>query len=202
VLGVKREAPAAAIKVAYFQLAKVYHPDAVPVSAAPEVKKLCADLFARASEAWSVLGDDKGRAEYLEALRSGSTVDVDVMNILHAENVFNEGTLLVKARRYDEARARFEEAQKLNPEEPEFGIWKAWSEFLIEPDRKRQHGASAAVIEAALKKNPKCAAAYLFLGQMAKIVGDLAVAEKHLKRGLSAVPDDADLARELRYLRR
>ena len=44
--------------------------------------------------------------------------------------------------------------------------------------------------------------AYLFLAQMAKIVGDLASAERHLNRGLALEPDDLDLVRELKYLRR
>jgi hypothetical protein len=37
---------------------------------------------------------------------------------------------------------------------------------------------------------------------MAKVVGDLNLAEKHLKRGLQVVPDHPELARELKYLRR
>jgi tetratricopeptide (TPR) repeat protein len=124
------------------------------------------------------------------------------MRILHAENVFQEGTALVKARRYEDALAKLGEAVKLNADEPEFGIWKAWCEFLLAPDKKRAQGGSAAAIEAALKKNERCAPGYLFLGQMAKVVGDLNLAERHLKRGLQAVPDQPDLVRELKYLRK
>jgi curved DNA-binding protein CbpA len=202
VLGVKRDTPAPQVKVAYFQLAKAYHPDAVPGSASPEVKKLCADVFAKVSEAWSVLSDEKRRAEYLEELASGGASDLDVMNILHAENVFQAGTLLVKGRKYEDARARFEEALKLNPDEPEFAIWKAWCDFLLAADRKRQHAASLGTIEAALKKNTMCLPGYLFLGQMAKLSGDLGAAEKHLRRGLALEPEHADLLRELKYLRK
>jgi tetratricopeptide (TPR) repeat protein len=201
-LGVKRDATLAQIKVAYFQLAKLYHPDAVPTSAPPQARQLAADAFTRISEAWGVLGEDAKRARYLEDLASGGTAEVDVMNILHAENVFQAGTLLVKARNYQEAKAKFEEALKLNPDEAEFAMWKAWCEFLLAQDKKRAHGAAVATIEAGLKKNARCAPGYLFLGQMAKIVGDLGTAEKHLKRGLSAVPEHADLVRELKYLRK
>ena len=86
VLGVKRDASLAAVKAAYFQLARSYHPDAVPADATPEVRDLCADVFARLSEAWAVLGDEARRAKYLEELQSGGAADVDVMRILHAEN--------------------------------------------------------------------------------------------------------------------
>jgi curved DNA-binding protein CbpA len=202
VLGVKQEATGAQVKTAYFQLAKSYHPDAVPADAPADVKKLCADVFARVSEAWSVLGEDAPRAAYLEKLRTGGTAEVDVMNIFQAENVFQAGTLLVKARKYEEGLRKFEEAMKLNPEEPEFGMWKAWCEFLLADDRKRKLVQASSAIEVGLRKNPRCAQGYLFLGQMAKLAGDVALAEKHLKRGLEVAPEHAELQRELKYLRK
>jgi curved DNA-binding protein CbpA len=201
VLGVKRTAGAAQIKIAYFQLAKTYHPDAVPAGASPEVRKLCADVFARIGAAWEVLGEDQSRARYLQELESGAA-EVDVVRILRAEEAFHEATLLVKGRRYAEALARLDEAIGLNAEEPEFGMWKAWCEFLLAPEKKAQQGPAAAAIEAGLRKNPKCTQGYLFLGQMAKVCGDLDGAERHLKRGLGVAPEHAELQRELKYLRK
>jgi hypothetical protein len=202
VLGVGRDATPAQVKIAYFQLAKIYHPDTVAVDASPGVKKLCADLFSRIGEAWGVVGDDARRAQYVEDLASGASVSVDVMGILQAETVFQTGTLLVKARQYEEAAARFTEAMKLNAEEPEYGIWLAWCQFVGAAEKKKVHARAVASIEAGLKKSPRCMAGFLFLGQMAKIVGDLALAEKHLKRGLAVSPDHVDLQRELKYLRK
>jgi curved DNA-binding protein CbpA len=201
VLGVKRGAGAAQIKIAYFQLARTYHPDAVPTTASPEVKKLCADVFARIGAAWEVLGEDASRAKYLQELESGAA-EVDVVRILRAEEAFSEATLLVKARRYPEAIARLDEAIGLNADEPEFGMWKAFCEFLLAPEKRVQHGPSASAIEAGLRRNPRCAQGYLFLGQMAKVCGDLDAAERHLKRGLGIAPEHADLQRELKYVRR
>ena len=68
-------------------------------------------------------------------------------------------------------------------------------------DRK-VHPAAAGLIEAGLKKNPRCSQGYLFLGQMAKLLGDLPLAEKQLKRGLGVAPDHTDMQRELKYLRK
>jgi curved DNA-binding protein CbpA len=202
VLGVKREATGAQIKIAYFQLAKVYHPDAVPSDASPEVRKLAADVFAKVSEAWGALGDDAKRARYLDDLKTGAGTEVDVMHIFKAEEAFNAATILVKARRYQEALAKLTEAIQLNPEEAEFHIWKAWCDFLLSGEKKKVHPASASAVEAALKQNPRCISGYLFLGQMAKIVGDLPLAEKNLKRGLKEAPGNPDLERELKYLRK
>ncbi len=201
-LGVKREATTSQIKIAYFQLAKSYHPDAGPPDEPEEIKKLRADIFARLGEAWGVLGEDAKRAEYLRVLASGGAADVDVSAIFRAEELFQKATVFVKTRQYERALETLDEAAKLNGEEPEFGIWKAWVEFLLAQDRKRQRTASAAVIEAALKKVPRCMPGYLFLGQMAKLEGEVDLAEKHLKRGLALDPQHAEIVRELKYLRR
>jgi len=201
-LGVKRDAPAAQVKTAYFQLARLYHPDAGAQGEPEAVKRLRADIFARLGEAWGVLSDEARRAEYLQKLASGGDAEVDASAIFEAEELFRRATLLVKARQYDAAREALAGAVKLNADEPEFGVWAAWVEFLTATDRKRQHAASAAVMEAALEKVPRCMAAHLFLGQMAKIVGDLALAEKRLKRGLALDPEHAELTRELKYLRK
>lgn len=202
VLGVKRDVAGPQVKTAYFQLAKTYHPDAVPADAPPEVRKLCADVFAKVSEAWSVLADDASRAGYLEELKSGGAADLDVMKILHAENVFQEATLLVKGRNWSGALKKLDEAIQLNPEEAEFSMWKAWCEFLLAEDKRRKLPAATGAIEAALKRNPNCAQGYLFLGQMAKVAGDVALAEKQLRRGLQIAPEHQEMQRELKYLKK
>jgi hypothetical protein len=203
VLGLELGAAAPQIKAAYFQAAKAYHPDAAPPDDPPDMKQLRVDIFARVSEAWAVLGDDLKRAQYLEELKTGAA-QVDVMAILQAENLFQVATVLVKTRRYQEALQKLEEAVKLNADEPEFAVWRAWVQFLLAPQerKKSQQAASAQVIEAALKKNPRCMPAHLFLGQMAKLMGDAAAAVRAWKRGLAVDQRNVDLQRELRYLKK
>ena len=58
VLGVSKDADEAALKKAYRQLAKKYHPDANPGDTEAEAK------FKEASEAYSVLSDPEKRAKY------------------------------------------------------------------------------------------------------------------------------------------
>jgi hypothetical protein len=202
VLGVQRNATAPQLKIAYFQLAKIYHPDAAPADDPPDAHKLRVDIFSRVSEAWGVVGDDQARIKYLQELASGGAGQVDVMAILKAEQVFHMATILVKTRQYDEARAKLDEAIQLNADEPEFGVWKAWVEFLLAPDKKKAQSAAAAAIEQGLKKNGRCLPGYLFLAQMAKLAGDGALAEKHLRRGLAVDPQNQELARELKYLKK
>lgn len=201
-LGVSRGAGAAQVKAAYFALAKAWHPDSAALEEPPEARQLRADLFARISESWSVLGDEARRRQYLEDLEAGATNPVDVAAIIEAESTFQKATVLVRSRQYEAARAELDRAIELNKEEPEFLVWRAWVLFLLAADRKKQLPVSAAEIEAALKKVPHCMPAYLFLGQMAKLAGDLDLSERQLKRGLRIEPEDQDLLRELRYLRK
>jgi hypothetical protein len=81
-------------------------------------------------------------------------------------------------------------------------MWKAWCEFLLAADKKQKLGPATTAIEAGLKKNPRCAQGYLFLGQMAKLAGNIPLAEKQLKRGLEVAPEHADIQRELRFLKK
>jgi tetratricopeptide (TPR) repeat protein len=203
-LGVKPEATAAQVKMAYFQLAKTYHPDAGSPEEAAEARKLRSDIFARLGEAWAVLGDDERRVRYLEEMKGGGPANVDVMAILQAEQVFHAATLLVKARKFEEAVKKLDEAIQLNAEEPEFGIWRAWAAFhlVAGEQRSRQVVAASQAIEAGLRLAPRCVSGYLFLGRMAKLAGDAAAAERHFKRGLEVDPGNAELKSELRHARK
>jgi tetratricopeptide (TPR) repeat protein len=149
-----------------------------------------------------VLCDEQARARYVEELAAGGKVELDVTGILESERAFQTATALVRGRRYDEAMVAIEEALLLNPDEAEFAIWRAWVQFLVAPDKKKQQAESAATMEAALQKNPRCVAGYLFLGQMAKVLGDAPAAERHWRRGLEVEPDHGELSRELKYLRK
>ncbi len=201
-LGVSRDATGAQVKTAYFELARRYHPDAGAPGDPDRARKLRADIFARVGEAYRALGDDAGRASYREQLEAGAVGDVDVSGILRAEETFRKATALVRSRQYAKALTALEEAIALNAAEPEFGVWLAWVQFLLARDRVAQYRKSTAVIEGALHQVPRCLSGYLFLARMAKLMGDLPEAERHLERGLALDPEDAELAQERKFLRK
>lgn len=202
-LGVPRDADVARIKAAYFQLARTWHPDAVPAGEPDEARRLRAEIFTRVAAAWGTLEDAARRAQYLEELKSGVSSQVDISRIYQAEQAFEKVAALAASRSWAEALQRVNEAIGFYPEEPEYAVWKAWLEFLLAPegDRRAARTGAERTIETALRQSPKCAVAYLFLGRMAKLCGDAAAAERHWKRGLSEVAD-AEMERELRFLRR
>jgi curved DNA-binding protein CbpA len=198
VLGIPESTDALAVKMAYFKLAKIYHPDTVSPDAPAEMGKLKAEIFSVVGEAYRRLQDDKSRAEYLADLKAGGATDLDIGKILHAEELFQKGTILVKARKYPDAVKMLDEAIGANPDEAEFHAWRGYARFFAAPDKKTVAAEVQKEIQQALARNPRCAPAHYFLGHIAKLMGDTPAALKHFKKTVELDPHHIDAQRELR----
>ncbi|HEX8700027.1 MAG TPA: DnaJ domain-containing protein [Myxococcaceae bacterium] len=199
-LGLTEQTDAGAVKIAYFKLAKQYHPDTLPPNAPPELERLKAEIFGYIGDAYRTLTDDKSRAEYIESLKGGTEgqEEVDVVAILQAEERFKKGTIFMKSRKYAEAVKIFDEAIQLNPDEAEFYAWRGFARFCAAPDQKAAQPEAFRELQAAIKKNDRCAPAYYFLGLVAKALGDQSGALKHFKKTVELQPDHIDAQREIR----
>jgi tetratricopeptide (TPR) repeat protein len=199
-LGLTEQADGGAAKLAYFKLARLYHPDTLPPGAPPELEKLKAEIFGYIGDAYRTLTDDKSRKDYIEQLKGGAEgqAEVDVVAILQAEERFKRGTVFMKARKYAEAVTIFDEAIQLNAEEPEFYAWRGYAKFCAAADKKAAQPEAFREIQVALKKNDRCAPAHYFLGVMAKTLGDSANALKHFRKTVELQPDHIDAQREIR----
>lgn len=198
-LGLTEQADSSAVKVAYFRLAKQYHPDTLPPGAPPELEKLKAEVFAYVGDAYRMLSDDKSRAAYLEELKSGGAgSEVDVNAILMAEELFQKACILVKARKFPEAVKMLNEAIQLNAEEAEFYAWRGYARFFTVADKKAAQPEAFREIQNAIRRNERCAPAHYFLGVIAKLTGDATGALKHFKRTVELQPDHIDAQREIR----
>lgn len=200
-LGIDERADANAVKIAYFKLAKQYHPDTVPPDAPPELGKLKAEIFAAIGDAYRTLSDETSRARYVEELRDGAG-QVDVAQILHAEELFQKGCILVKAKKFPDAVEMLSEAITLNGDEGEFYAWRGIARFFAAADRKQGKAEAERDLGIALKKNPRCAQAFYFHGQLAKALGDNSAAVKQFQKTLEIQPDHLDAQREIRHLQR
>ena len=189
------------IKVAYFKMAKLYHPDTVPPDAPAALARAKADIFARIGEAQRTLSDDKARAEYIADLEAGGGDKMDVAQILMAEEMFQKGTIMVKARKFADAVKMLDDAIKANPEEGEFFAWRGYAKFFASADKKAGHVEAMKDINICLKKNERCAPAWYFQGHMAKVLGDLEGAKRHFKKTVQLNPEHLDAQRELRLVK-
>jgi len=196
VLGVPQTASAVEIKAAYIGLAKQHHPDTVSDPALHELRSIKADLTARLNEAYQVLGETQERVKYIAQLQEGGAVDIGP--ILQAEEDFLRATILVKARKLVEAIDLLDQAILLNPNEPEFHAWRAFARFAMAKDKRPEYEPALAECARVIKASPQCVAAHLFTGQMAKIMGDAAKAERAFREVLSIEPNNIEARRELR----
>lgn len=198
ILGVSEKVDAAGVKIAYFKLAKGYHPDTVQPNSPPEYGKLKADIFAAVGDAYRRLSDDNARAQYLEDLKTGGSEQVDIQQVFVAEELFQKGQIMVKAKKFVDAVKMLDDAIKANPEEGEFYAWRANAKFFATDDRKLGFAEANKDLAVALKKNPRCAHAYFVQGLMAKILGDNGGALKNFQKTVELQPNHTDAQREVR----
>lgn len=202
VLGLKENATPSEVKLAYFKLAKVYHPDTVPPGAPEGLAKAKADVFARIGEANRVLSDDKQRAEYLEEVKAGGAGEkVDVGALLGAEESFQKGMILVKSRKFPEALKYLDEAIAANANEGEYYAWRGYAKFFVNSDKSAGQAEALKDIQMCTKMNPRVASAFYFQGHIAKLMGDLVAAKNHFKHCLELSPAHLDAQREMRLLK-
>lgn len=203
VLGLKRDADAGAVKIAYLKAARSYHPDTLAPGSPESLAKLKADVFAFVGEANRTLSDPGLRKEYTAELDAGGTGSkVDIEKILRAEEVFQKGRILVQARKYADAVKMFEEAIGCNADEAEFYAWRGYSKFLAATDRKAVHTDVMRDLNLCVAKNPNVAATYFFLGFVAQKNGDEKTAMINFKKCVALDPKHIDAQRELRSIKK
>ena len=201
VLGMERKsASAAESKRNFFVLAKELHPDTVTDPAQAHLKEVKERLFARINEAAQVIGDDKRRKEY-EGELDGKAENVDVSRIFAAEENFQKAEIFIKARKYQEGLDLLEQAIEMNGEEAEFYAWRGYARFLLAKDRKQSFEECASDCRKAIKMVDRCLPAHLFLGHMAKILGDLKLARKCYTRVVELDGKHIEAQRELRLMK-
>ncbi len=196
-LGLDRKATGAEVKKAFFVLARELHPDTVS-SGHAALRSVKERLFSKINEASQVLSDEKRRIEYEEEL-DGKANNVDIARIFAAEEAFQKGEIMIKARKYEAGLKLVEEAITLNDQEAEFYAWRGWARFLLAKDRRTQRDDSVGDCKRAIAMVPVCLPAWLFLANMAKTLGE-PEAEKYYKKVVELDPKHVEALRELRLM--
>ena len=202
-LGVATESTGAQIKAAYLRLAKEYHPDRLIQDGGSGIKTKADELFSMVADAYQTLTDDAKRKKYDDEVLRGIKDDAtDEANaILNAEHQFLKGERLLKAGNIQKAFEAFAAAIELYPKESEYQACYGWTMFkLNHPANTAKCNEGEKILKNALSMNARNDKAHLFLGQIAKIKGDLDGARKQFEKALEIQPDNIEAQRELRVM--
>ena len=165
------------------------------------VRSLGREIKERLERAREVLADDVTRAVYRRSLDLGVDLDRDEVRVeLTHQYYIDRGKSLLTNQRYQEAKAAYQKAADLRPREPHAFVQMGWSQFLAGPQDATAAAEAARHIEHALKISGELASAYLTLGKVYRLAGELTVAESHYRRALELAPSNQEAQTELRLL--
>ena len=130
VLGLSTKARPSEVNRVYQDLAKSLHPDKLPPNAPQDIQDLTHQVFSRIVEAYQVLSNESKRQKYVKTLEVGLAEE-----ILQAESMFEQGSHLLGAKRYRDARKTFQKAMKIKGHRSDLMVYICWA--LIMEKRKR-----------------------------------------------------------------
>ncbi len=149
-LEIERDAAPTAVKRAYLDAAKRYHPDALARAGLErETREKAGRVFAAIGKAHAVLADPKRRRSYDASLDSDET-DLDAERLAAAETNYRKGEILARQGNFRGALEFLRSAVELWPEEGTYQGALGWALFKAPPSdpvRAREHLERAAALE-------------------------------------------------------
>jgi curved DNA-binding protein CbpA len=219
VLSVNRDVPAADLKTIYYQLARLYHPDRFR-KAAPALVPQLESAFARITQAYDTLRDDKVRAGYnakLDARRraqhladrapkaaapevvaeEGRVAEPLVSAAERAEVQFKEGFAALQQGQRKVAIGLFAAAANAVPNEPRYRAF--YGHVLAGNEETRR--AAEAELRAAIKLDPNNAEYRVMLAELYRDLGLKLRAKSEAERAVSLDANNRKARELLRALK-
>ncbi|MCB0371256.1 MAG: DnaJ domain-containing protein, partial [Bdellovibrionales bacterium] len=106
--GSKKSCPPSEVNRLYKEFAKSYHPDKLSGKGSEDQKQLLHELFARVTEAHSILTDEEKRSKYTQEMEQES-----VEKQLKSEGLLEEGVKFLKKSDFESAKKLFQAAKEL-----------------------------------------------------------------------------------------
>lgn len=201
VIGVAKSAAKEDIQKAFFALAKVWHPDKLP-TALSDVRDACSKVFARLSEAHSVLIDPARRGDYDKALREGiGSVEEQqkVQEVLEASNNFQKALIFLKRNDTAQGEELARKALAADPTQADYLALVTWLDAQKPVNQNRDKTiALITKLDEAIRMNGNCERAHYYRGMLHKRTDNVKQAIKDLKRAVELNPHNLDAAREIR----
>jgi tetratricopeptide (TPR) repeat protein len=206
-IGVARDASDETIRDAYFELAGKIHPDRLRAAGindlVDESQRVCAEI----NSAFSALSNATKRAQYVATLgatgagNQGQHEAISMASrLLAAEESFRRGEWALRRNNFPEARAHFEKALELSPNEAEHHALLGWAIWCATDDKNSVRVDVLARIQRALEISPKSLAALYYRARVAAMTGEEDLALRNFRRVAEIDPSYQDARLQARLL--
>lgn len=206
-IGVARDASDETIRDAYFELAGKIHPDRLRAAGindlVDESQRVCAEI----NSAFSALSNATKRAQYVATLGAsgaGSKGQQEAVSmasrLLAAEESFRRGEWALRRNNFPEARAHFEKALELSPNEAEHHALLGWAIWCATDDKNSVRVDVLARIQRALEISPKSLAALYYRARVGAMIGEEDLALRNFRRVAEIDPSYQDARLQARLL--
>ena len=200
-LGLRRDAPAQAVRTAAVELLREYRVDG-PTSST-EVETVVQQISDLVGQAHDTLVEPGARARYEAELRAGGVkheVGEAVGRMLEAESAFRRGEQLLASGDVPGAYAAFSEAVRLQPEEGEFLALLGWATHARAPADSAAGRQALGLLGDAVERSPTLDRAHLYKGHVHKALGQTAEAQGEYEKAVECNPGCTEALRELSIL--
>lgn len=207
-LGVARTADPAAIKNAYFVLAKQLHPDVIARQNLEALARPAVEVFKGLSEAYATLTDRRRRVEYEARTADGKAAPTAAEKvqrdaISESRIWYHKGMLLLQRRAHSEAESCFRKAVEYDQKNPRLMDSLGWAVMNNEakPQGPRLEEARQ-WFQKALDLSPEDSTGEpsYYMALYFKATGDTQKQRHYLQDCLGANPRHVDALREQRLL--
>jgi curved DNA-binding protein CbpA len=198
ILDISITASSAAIKTAYFGLAKQFHPDKFHHEANAEIQRRVQDAFTEIARAYETLKDESSREvydfklrKYLESVKSrpissGPSVKIDETD--KARQEFEQGFSYLMEEEYEEALPYLTRAAQMAPDNARY---RAYHGKALSIDENQRHKAEAE-IQMAIKLDSNNSTFRIMLAEFFIQYNLLRRAEGELQRLLVQFPNNRE----------
>ena len=194
------------IRGAWGTLSRKFHPDGLQAKGWGHLRERVGHVFAALSEAHAILSDKSQREELRDNLEKGidpnSAVDATatVRAAFEAEVIARDADRFLKASKFDRALGKYDEALKLNPDEPHYQVSAVWCRYQLSARSPADANHAELALSKALEDAPALAVAHFYRGMVLKDLGQTKPAIAAFKLAQRHNPNLIDAGRQLRAL--
>lgn len=199
-LGLENTATINEIKEAYFNYAKIYHPDRIPTGFDSEIKEKANFVFAEMNKAYDILSKADKRLAYDTKGYKESTMEDAIQENLaeKARALHRKGKLMYTQKQYWEASSLLDEAVKLDNTKAGYFLLLGLCQMNI-PSQKRMAEKN---LQKAVELEPWNVEAFSAMGMLFFSENQIIRAEGFFRKVLSLNPDHALAKKKLQEIQK